>query len=209
MRRSHPLLDQLPGSIQVEPPPLRSTPWGHTGGATPLRSTPWGHTGGATSLRSTPWGHTGGATPLRSTPWEHTGGATPLRSTPWGHTGGATPLRSTPREAYKTRATISVADPGDAAGGHPATMGPNSFVFAYVSTEKHPRQKLAPPPMGNPGFAAAYPCAVNPFEIHILQISSSTRCSFYRHIKAWKKMRKISKQKNQEFKAKYQYKKMF
>ena len=34
----------------------------------------------------------------------------------------------------------------------PPPMGPNSFVFAYIFTEKHLHRRSTPP-MGNPGSA--------------------------------------------------------
>ena len=73
MRRNHPHSDQLPeeqkggatpsqinslGSIQEEPPPLKSTLWW----SQPLRSTPWEHNGGATLSEQLLGEHTGGAT---------------------------------------------------------------------------------------------------------------------------------------------------
>ena len=39
----------------------------------------------------------------------------------------------------------SLADPGGAAGAHPLP-GSNSFIFAHVFTEKHPRWRSVPPP---------------------------------------------------------------
>ena len=47
------------------------------------------------------------------------------------------------------------------AGCKPPPMGPNSLVFAYIFTKKHPCWKSMPPlmgacpPMGNPGSATA------------------------------------------------------
>ena len=42
--------------------------------------------------------------------------------------------------------------------GPPPPTGPNSFVFAYVSLEKCPHQRLVPlpPPTGNPGFTTVH-----------------------------------------------------
>ena len=43
---------------------------------------------------------------------------------------------------------------GGAAGAPP--MGSNSFIFAHVFAEKHPRRRLVPPPTGNPGSATGF-----------------------------------------------------
>ena len=51
-----------------------------------------------------------------------------------------------------------LADLGGVLGAHPP-MGPNSFIFAYIFTEKHLCRRSMPPltgarpPMGNPGSA--------------------------------------------------------
>ena len=56
--------------------------------------------------------------------------------------------------------TGPLADLGGVPGAHPP-MGPNSFVFAYIFTEKCPRRRSMPslmgarPPTGNPGPATA------------------------------------------------------
>ena len=42
---------------------------------------------------------------------------------------------------------------GGCAGRTPPPMGPNSFIFAYIFTEKHPCRRSTPPSMGNPGSA--------------------------------------------------------
>ena len=47
---------------------------------------------------------------------------------------------------------------GGRAGNTPPPMGPNSFVFTYIFTEKHPHRGSTPPtgprpPTGNPGSA--------------------------------------------------------
>ena len=50
---------------------------------------------------------------------------------------------------------------GGRAGCMPPPMGPNSFIFAYIFTKKHPHQRSMPPPpngctppsTGNPGSA--------------------------------------------------------
>ena len=59
------------------------------------------------------------------------------------------------REAWSVRA---LADLGGRAGRTPSPMGLNSFVFAYIFTKKHLRQRSMPPPQrvhapptGNPG----------------------------------------------------------
>ena len=39
-------------------------------------------------------------------------------------------------------------------------MGHNSFVFAYIFTEKHPHRRSMPHPMGNPGSATAHEVTV-------------------------------------------------
>ena len=39
----------------------------------------------------------------------------------------------------------ALVDPGGVLPAHAPPTGSNSFVFAYVFTEKHPRQRLAPP----------------------------------------------------------------
>ena len=41
--------------------------------------------------------------------------------------------------------TSTVMGPGGTTGMHPSQMGPNSFVFAYISAEKCMRRRLAPP----------------------------------------------------------------
>ena len=62
-------------------------------------------------------------------------------------------LEDTPRHSL-----FALADPGGATGIHPPT-GSNSFIFAYVFTEKHPRRRSVPPQWlsapstGNPGSA--------------------------------------------------------
>ena len=53
---------------------------------------------------------------------------------------------------------MSLGDLGGRVGAHP-TMGPDSFVFTYIFTEKHPRRRSTPPltgarpPTGNPRSA--------------------------------------------------------
>ena len=55
--------------------------------------------------------------------------------------------------------TWPLADLGGACPAHAPTMGPNSFVFAYIFTKKCPRRRSTPPPTGarpptgNPGSA--------------------------------------------------------
>ena len=58
--------------------------------------------------------------------------------------------------------TMSLADLGGACPAHAPPMGPNSFVFTYIFTEKCPCWRSSPPPngymspsMGNPGSATA------------------------------------------------------
>ena len=54
---------------------------------------------------------------------------------------------------------ISIGRSRGACPVHTPPMGPNSFVFAYIFTEKCPRQRsmlpqwVHAPPMGNPGSA--------------------------------------------------------
>ena len=50
---------------------------------------------------------------------------------------------------------------GGMPGACPPPMGPNSFIFAYIFTEKCPRWRSTPqwvhaPPTGNPGSATAF-----------------------------------------------------
>ena len=69
---------------------------------------------------------------------------------------------------------------GGSRGGMPGAcppMGPNSFIFAYICTEKCPCQRSTPPltdahpPMGNPGSATHVRCGQiiypQPEQIHL------------------------------------------
>ena len=62
---------------------------------------------------------------------------------------------------------ITLADLGGVPGARPPPpMGPNSFIFAYIFTEKCPRRRSTPPltgarpPMRNPGSATASYCHI-------------------------------------------------
>ena len=44
----------------------------------------------------------------------------------------------------ESRGHRSLADLGGVSGAHPP-MGPNSFIFAYIFTEKHPHRRSTPP----------------------------------------------------------------
>ena len=61
---------------------------------------------------------------------------------------------------------VSLADLGEGCAGRtPPPMGPNSFIFTYIFTKKHPCWRsmppltdASPPPTGNPGSATLCVC---------------------------------------------------
>ena len=46
---------------------------------------------------------------------------------------------------YPSDEWSALADLGGRAGHMPPPMGPNSFIFAYIFTKKHPHQRSTPP----------------------------------------------------------------